>query len=184
MENHTTDALDKLSALKNIVIAAGQFDQPSESAFIWGTDPFYSIHRNVALELMHKGHLEDARKLFEDYVNYQYPERLEDARKDINRIWDGLIPLTRHNIEELYQKYNGVVVSSDIYFPMSYVNYTFINVSDREREMMLEDEYNTVVPLEWILAGDLNFDNVYLDVYNTKLNNGRYPFLKIKSLCR
>ncbi|KGE14602.1 hypothetical protein [Sphingobacterium deserti] len=177
MEKHLVEAFNKLAVLKNIIIEVEYLDEPPEEAFIWGRDPFYGVHRNVSLELMHNGYLEDARKLFEDYVNYQYPERIEQARADIKNVWDGLRPLTRDNIESLYKQHKGVVVLTDIYFTMPYANYVFVNVSEEERFAMIEDEYSRAMPLDWILDEETSVDKAFLDVYNTKINNGRFPFV-------
>ncbi|TDS06570.1 hypothetical protein [Sphingobacterium paludis] len=172
-------ALSKLAELKNYIFKVQQLSDSPEIAYTWGNDPFYVAHRNIALELMHKGHRDDAIKLLENYVSYQYHDRLGEANADLSNIWDGLIPLTRDNIERLYKQHNGIMVATDIYFPLPYVNYTFLNVLQEERSKLMEDEHNTVLPLEWILDGERELDNAFLDVYNTKLNNASYPFLKI-----
>lgn len=45
--------------------------------------------------------------------------------------------------------------------------------------MMLEDEYALTVSMNFVLNNLEFVENAFLDVYNTKLNNAGYPYLKI-----
>ncbi len=116
MKQHMLEALNKLADLKNYVIEMEHLSDPPEETFKWGTDPFYAAHRNVSLELMHKGHTEDAWKLFDDFVNYQHPTRIEEARADMEAVANSLVPLTPDNIERLWREHKGTIVMTDIFF--------------------------------------------------------------------
>lgn len=127
---------------------------------------------------MHEGYFDEGWDILAAYVKYEHPDRVEDARKDLNSIFDGLIKLDKNNISDLVKKYGGNVLLSDIHYSNTYANYVILSLPEDEIFDYTTDDMQLGNRLEFLLHQEDSLINSYLDVYNTELKNYRYPFPK------